>query len=248
MTLITGKLFEDGRNGFLLVKPSKPFFGCSKQEKAYPVKDGAISFEATPTPPGYVYMVGFKDPGDQTRTEYTLRWRIPNVDEIDITPNKKAEVTDTQASKAAIDRVQIKRLSTELAVALQQSSELQEQLNQSKLEYKRLQDKFEAYKQSVDSALVDRDQVIQSLQETSEPEVRTVYKEVSVPSAPLKSRIVYLEAELNRLNTLNNQYYESVVELHQLKLDRAHNLPSPGPLSTPEDSPRQRLLNKINNR
>ena len=249
MTLITGKLFEDGRSGFLVIKPSKPFFGCSKQEKVFPVNDGEVSFEVTPTPPGHEYMVGFKEPGDQTRTEYTLKWRIPNEDVIDITPKKKVIPTDTQVTKATTDRVHVKRLTTELAVALQKSSELQEQLNQSKLEYRQLQDKFEAHKQSVDKALVSRDLVISSLEDAVTPEVRTVYKEVSVPSAPLKSRITYLEAELDRLNSLNKEYYESVVELHQLKLDRAHSLPSPGPISAPDDTPRQRLINKIiNNR
>ena len=93
-----------------------------------------------------------------------------------------------------------------------------------------------------------RSKFVTSLQESEEPEIRTVYKSVPVPAAPLKQRITFLEGELERLNNVNNEYYQSVVELHQLKLDRAQSLPSPGPISSPEDTPRQRLINKLFNR
>jgi len=248
MTRVTGKLFEDGRNGTLLVKPSEPFFGCSKQEKSFPVNEGSIDIELLPSPPGTYYFVGFKDTGDFRRTEYTLRWRIPKTEEFDITPGSKSNAKPESSRKSAFEEANTKRLATELAAALKRMAEIQQQLNKEEAKYKALQAKFDEYKLAANNVLTTRDAFIASLQETVKPEVSIVTKEVPVPPAPLLSRINHLEDEVNRLSLLNDEYYKSVVELHQLKLDRAHNLPSPGPLSTPEDSPRQRLLNKINNR
>ena len=247
MTRVTGKLFEDGRNGTLLVKPSQPFFGCSKQEKSFPVNEGSIDIELLPSPPGIYYFVGFKESGDFRRTEYTLRWRVPNAEEFDITPGKPS-VKAEPSRKSAFEEANIKRLTSELATALKRMAEMQQQLNTEEAKYKSLVAKFDEYKHTANNVLITRDEFIASLQETVKPEVSIVTKKVPVPPAPLLSRINHLEDEVNRLSLLNDEYYKSVVELHQLKLDRAHNLPSPGPISTPEDSPRQRLLNKLNNR
>lgn len=245
MTKVTGKLFDDGRDGFLIVKPSKPFFGCNKHEKRFPINEGEVDIELTPTPPGIQYLVAFKEPGDFTRTDFTLRWRVPNVQELDISPAKPKPQVETPSPGSVSEQVQVKRLATELASTLKQVAELEHQLRQNQLRFDDINSKFSTYKVSSEKSLSYRDAAITDLRDSSEPEVRTVYKEVSVPSAPLKQRIQFLEGELERLNDLNNEYYQSVVELHQLKLERAQSLPSPGPISSPEDSPRQRLINKL---
>ena len=248
MTKVFGKLFEDGRDGFLIIKPSKPFFGCNKHEKRFPIKEGAVDIELTPTPPGVQYLVAFKEPGDFTRTDFTLRWRVPNVQELDISPAKPKVKEDIPSPGSVSEQVQVKRLATELATTLKQVSELEHQLRQNKLRFDDINSKFDTYKASSEKSLSYRDAAITDLRESTQPEVRTVYKDVAVPSAPLKQRILFLERELERLNDLNNEYYQSVVELHQLKLERAQSLPSPGPISSPEDTPRQRLINKLFNR
>ena len=248
MTKVFGKLFEDGRDGFLIIKPSKPFFGCSKHEKRFSVTKGEIDFELTPTPPGIQYLVAFKEPGDFSRTEFTLKWRVPAANQLDISP-AKPQPQDPAPSPGSIgDQVQVKRLATELAATLKEVAELQQQLRQTQSRLNDVNSKFDTYKLSAEQSLSSRDAAITDLQVSSEPEVRTVYKSVPVPAAPLKQRISFLEDEVSRLNNINNEYYQSVVELHQLKLDRAQSLPSPGPISSPEDSPRQRLLNKLFNR
>jgi len=248
MTKVYGKLFEDGRDGFLIIKPSKPFFGCSKHEKRFPVSEGSVDIELTPTPPGIQYLVAFKDPGDFSRTEFTLKWRVPAVDQLDVSPAKPKVKDPTPAPGSISDQVQLKRLATELASSLQQVATLQQELRQTQSRLDDVTSKFDTYKLSAELSLSSRDAAITSLKDSSEPEIRTVYKSVPVPAAPLKQRISFLEDELDRLNKINNEYYQSVVELHQLKLDRAQSLPSPGPISSPEDTPRQRLINKLFNR
>ena len=248
MTKVIGKLFDDGRDGSLIVKPSKPFFGCSKHEKRFPVKDGAIDIELTPTPPGVQYLVAFKEPGDYTRTDYTLRWRVPAVEVLDISPSKPKAKEQTEQTSSVGDQVQLKRLATELSSTLLQIAELEQKLKQTQRSLDDVNSKFSSYKLLAEQSLLSRDAALTDLKDSAEPQVRTVYKDVAVPSAPLKQRISFLESELDRLNQLNNEYYQSVVELHQLKLERAQSLPSPGPISSPEDTPRQRLINKLFNR
>ena len=248
MTKVFGKLFEDDRDGSLIIKPSQPFFGCSKHEKSYPVTKGSVDIDLAPTPPGIQYLVAFKEPGDYTRSEFTLKWRVPPVEQLDISPAKPQVKNSVPASGTISDQVQLKRLASELASSHKQVAELQQQLRQAQRSLDDMTSKFDTYKQSAEKSLSARDAAITGLQDSTEPEIRTVYKSVPVPAAPLKERISFLENEVERLNKINNDYYESVVELHQLKLDRAQSLPSPGPIGSPEDSPRQRLINKLFNR
>ena len=248
MTQVFGKLFEDGRDGFLVIKPSKPFFGCSKHEKRFPVTGGSVDIQLEPTPPGIQYLVAFKDPGDFTRTDFTLKWRVPAVEQLDISPTKPKAKEPTPAPSSVSNQVQLKRLASELASTLQQVAELKQELNQTQSRLNDVTSKFEVYKLTTEKALSSKDAAYSNLKESEGSEIRTVYKSVPVPAAPLKQRITFLEGELERLNKVNNEYYQSVVELHQLKLDRAQSLPSPGPIYSPEDSPRQRLLNKLFNR
>ena len=248
MTRVFGQLFEDGRDGFLLIKPSKPFFGCSKHEKQFVVTGGEISIELAPTPPGTHYLVAFREPGDYTRTEYTLRWRIPNADKLDISPNKTEKQTEPSFAGSIAEQVQIKGLVTKLADTLKDVSELEHQLGQKQRRLDDITSQFNAYKVSSLAALSKRDELIAQLQDQTQPEVHTVVKEIPVPNAPLSARINFLEQQLRQLEDVNANYYKDVVELHQLKLERAQSLPSPGPIGLPEDNPRQRLFNKLLNR
>ena len=125
MTRVYGKLFSDGRSGVLAVKPSRPFFGVSRDERHYEVIDGCIDVELYPTPSGLHYQIGFKENGDVRRTDFTLKWRIPDVESFDITPGASSrEKTSEQNSspKASVyERVQLKRVANELSDSINES-------------------------------------------------------------------------------------------------------------------------------
>ena len=248
MTKVHGTLFDDGRDGFLIIKPSQPFFGCGKHEKSYSIIDGTVNIELTPTPPGIYYLVGFKQEGDFTRTNFTLRWRIPSVEAIDVTPNRPKNNQDSAISETVETQVQIKRLATQLSESLKKVAELEKDLLLSNQRYDELNSTFDEYKITSTKSLASKDSQLKQLSAFVEPEIKTVIKEVPVPDKPLHQRIKFLEQQLVKLEEQNSIYYKDVVELHQLKLDRAQSLPSSGPPSKPEDNPRQRLLNKLLNR
>ena len=44
MTRVFGQLFEDKRDGHLFIKPSKPFFGCDRHGKLYPLPAASSIF------------------------------------------------------------------------------------------------------------------------------------------------------------------------------------------------------------
>lgn len=243
MTRVFGQLFPDGRDGVLVVKPTKPFFGCDRHDAAYPVVDGCIDIELQPTPAGIFYLVGFKNKGDYRRTDFTLKWRVQNVPEVDISP-RKSEATTAPVQSDRSELVQVKRLASELSASMQQVASLEAQLNTAHRQLAEVSTKFEAYKAAAEQSLVERDLTITDLQADKQPQVHTVIKEVPVPPERLQERIKFLEAELLRTQELNAQYYESVLELYQLKLDKAQTISSiPDPVI--EDTPRQRLLNKL---
>lgn len=245
MTRVYGLLFEDRRSGILAVQPSAPFFGCQRHEQHFEVIDGEIDINLMPTPGGVFYNVGFKDLGDTRRTDFTLRWRIPNAESVDITPNSKPKEQETQSSSSTIDRVQMRRLTTELADALECVDRLERDLEQAKRREADLASKFEAHKRVVDTALEERDRQISVLSEQTAPQIKTVIKEVPVPPEPLEERIEFLEREVQRLNDINDSYYQSVLELHQLKLERAQSAHLPTYVEEMPGTPQQRLINKL---
>ena len=77
------------------------------------------------------------------------------------------------------------------------------------------------------------------------PQIKTVIKKVFVPPQPLEDRIKFLEQEIRRLNDINDSYYESVLELHQLKLERAQSAHLPTYVEEMPGTPQQRLINKL---
>ena len=245
MTRVFGQLFPDNRNGILAICPTKSFFGCGRGERHFPVRDGAIDIDLLPTPSGITYQVGFKEEGDTRRTDYTLNWRIPFNGEIDITPNSKPQEQESQGSSSTVDRVQIRRLTTELADALECVDRLERDLEQAKRREADISTKFEAHKRVVDSALEERDRQISVLSEQTMPQIKTVIKKVFVPPQPLEDRIKFLEQEIRRLNDINDSYYESVLELHQLKLERAQSAHLPTYVEEMPGTPQQRLINKL---
>lgn len=246
MTRITGKLFDDGRDGILAIKPSEPFFGVSRDERFYQVTRGEIDFELLPTPPGVVYFVGYKDSGDTRQTSYTLKWRVPKTQSLDITPGKEPEQPEAAVvrSSSVYERVQLKRVADDLSDTLVTNKELTAKLAQAEHQVDQLKAEMRAYQKTADQVLFNRDQTIAQLNESRMPEVRTVYVDKPVPPEPLEKRIKTLEQENVRLLNLNSEYYKSVVELHQLKLDRAHNT-NEAPTLDADSSPQQRLLRKF---
>jgi len=247
MTRVFGLLFEDERDGILAIKPSKPFFGSQGDEQHIDVINGTIDCDLLPTPNGITYLVGFKGVGDTRRTSFTLRWRIPNQTEIDITPAKSSssEAAKASSGQSVYERVQLKRIAGELNESLEDKEEITSQLEAAEARVKQLEEELQSFRRSTDIALRGRDATIAQLNEQNTPEIKTVYLEKPVPPKALHDRIKRLEQENQRLIELNAEYYKSVVDLHQLKLNRAQSLPSPGPIITPEDTPRQRLINKL---
>ena len=246
MTRIHGKLFNDGREGILAVKPSEPFFGVSRDERYYPVEEGAVDFELLPNPPGTFYFIGFKEQGDTRQTDFTLKWRVPKTGEYDVTPGvtAKKEVSPSASSPSVYERVQLKRVANELSETLQTSSELSSKLADAERRVHQLEDELRAYKRTADLVLSDRDEMIAQLHEQNEPIVKTVYLDKPVPPEALIKRIKRLERENLRLLDLNAEYYKSVVELHQLQLDKARNSPQ-APLVEANSTPQKRLLRKL---
>lgn len=243
MSRVYGTLFEDGRSGVLVVKASRPFFGSDRHERQYPVIDGQIDIQLAPNPPGTYYNVGFKEQGDIRRTDFTLQWRIPR-GEFDITPDKEAP---QQASTRpnTIDRVQARRLATELADALELVNKLEQDLESSKRREQDLRAELQKHKAASQEALSLRDEQIAQLSLSKPNKVRTVVKEVPVPPERLEKRIKTLETENQFLRSLNDTYYESVLELHQLKLDRAQTVYLHNPVTEIPGTPQQRLINKL---
>lgn len=243
MTRVFGTLFEDGRNGLLAIKPSQPFFGCERHEKHFPVLNGEINIDLPPTPTGVFYNVGFKEEGDTRRTDFTLRWRIPAQEQVDI--SAKPQQPRAERASSVIDRVQVRRLTTELADALEAVERLEHDLAQSKEREKELAIKFEQHKLVNEQAMQLRDRQLQEMSLLSTPQVHTVVKEVPVPPEPLEKRVKKLEAENLRLMALNDNYYQSVLELHQLKLERAQTAHLPNVVSEMPGTPQQRLIHKL---
>ena len=247
MTRVFGKLFSDDRSGILVVKPSQPFFGVSRDERHYPVTEGAIDLSLDPTPSGVHYLIGFKNVGDIRRTDYTLRWRVPAVDSFDVTPGAAnvKKVEQEAAPKASVyERVQLKRVATDLTDTLEDNQQLSTDLVEANLKIKQLQDELRGYKKTSELVLAQRDQTIAQLSEFSEPVINTVYLEKPVPPAALQSRVYRLESEIKRLLELNAQYYKSVVQLHQLQLDKARTNPEEPQLGV-TNTPQSRLLRKL---
>ena len=247
MTRVHGKLFSDNRTGVLVVKPSAPFFGVSRDERIYPVTQGSIDISLDPTPTGVHYLIGYKQDGDIRRTDFTLRWRVPAIDSFDVTPGaaNTKKVDQAAAPKASVyERVQLKRVATDLTDTLEDNQQLSTDLDQANLKIKHLQDELLGYKKTSELVLAQRDQTIAQLSEFSEPVINTVYLEKPVPPAALQSRVYRLESEIKRLLELNAQYYKSVVQLHQLQLDKARTNPEEPQLGD-TNTPQSRLLRKL---
>ena len=246
MTRVFGQLFPDNRNGILAVTASKPFFGCPRGERHFPVIDGAIDIDLLPTPGGVTYQVGFKEEGDTRRTDYTLSWRIPFNGQVDITPKltEKPEPEEQHAGRVS-DLVQIRRLATELEVAI--SAREEEQAKNAELE-RQLQQSESKVSELIATAEINgraKDQIIAELQAAQKPVIKTVIQKVLAPDQPLVDRVKRLEAEVQRLSDLNETYYQSFVELHQLKLERAKSqAPAPVVEKYPT-SPQERLFRKL---
>lgn len=247
MTRVHGKLFSDQRTGVLAVKPSAPFFGVSRDERLFPVTEGSIDIALDPTPAGVHYLIGYKQDGDIRRTDYTLRWRVPSVDSFDVTPgadNAKKAVEAKAPQASVYERVQLKRVSSDLSDTLEDNNQLSTDLVEANLRIKQLQDELRGFKRTSELVLSQRDQTIAQLSEFSEPVINTVYLEKPVPPAALQSRVYRLESEIKRLLELNAQYYKSVVQLHQLQLDKARTNPEEPQLGA-TNTPQSRLLRKL---
>ena len=247
MTRVYGKLFSDGRSGVLAIKPSKSFFGVPFDERHYEVKDGNIDFNLDPTPAGIFYNLGFKDTGDIRRTQFTLRWKIPNIESFDVTQgaeNTTAPASMVPPKASAYERVQLKRVADELSERIDVNEQLSNKLEDAQQRVKKLEDEILAYRRTADLVLSDRDKVIAQLQEQNAPVVRTVYLDKPIPPEALQQRIKRLEDENMRLINLNAEYYKSVVELYQLQLDKARNSQQPQSVET-NPSPQTRLLRKL---
>ena len=125
-----GQLFSDGRNGLLVVKPSQPFFGVARHERHFDVTDGSIDINLDPTPAGVTYLVAYKEKGDIRKTDFTLKWRVPDREAYDITPGAtQASSTASVVQSATVyERVQLRRAASELGDALEEQVRLESSL------------------------------------------------------------------------------------------------------------------------
>jgi hypothetical protein len=245
MTRVHGKLFADGRDGVLVVKPSKPFFGADKYERHYPVLQGEVDIELTPTPRGYYYNVGFKEEGDLRDTPFTLRWQIPASGSVDITPGAQAEQAPPTSNKSSHTEVSNRRLATDLAAAIEENTALQSELELLRAKNEDLLQRVRGIERATEVALNIRDRELDGLREASAPTEKTVTLRVPVLPQKLEERIKRLEAENTRLSALNDTYYKAVLELNQLKLERAQTVHLPQTVEEIPDTPRQRLIQKL---
>ena len=247
MTRVHGKLFSDERDGLLVVKPSQPFFGVTRDELHFDVTDGAIDLNLDPTPPGIHYLVAFKQRGDIRRTDFTLKWRIPDRSEFDVTPgsaNNSRPAESNVESASVFERVQLRRAASELGDALDKQSQLEASLVAALAKIRTLETQFRELQNTSEAALVSRDRTIARLSEANAPSVQTIYVDRPVPPELLNERLKRLEAENIRLSELNQEYYKSVVQLHQLQLDKARITPQILPVDQ-GGSTKQRLLRKL---
>lgn len=247
MTRVFGTLFPDKRNGTLVIRPSKPFFGVDRHDKHFNVEAGYIDIDLPSTPRGVYYNVGFKDYGDTRSVDFTLQWRIPFNGQVNITPQESPETqaTEPRAISSTIEKVQVRRLSTELAGALELIEKLERDLECAHQREAKLNAQLDQLMRSTEVALEERDRQLVQLSYASTPKVHTVVRTVPVPPENLTKRIQVLEQENIRLLQQNSEYYKSVLELHQLKLDRAPLAHVPDDIPELDGSPQQRLLRKL---
>ena len=247
MTRVFGQLFADGRDGILAIKASKAFFGSTRDEQHFEVVGGSVDFDITATPRGVFYNVGFKDLGDTRATAFTLKWTIPPTGSVNVGPKQGIEANSftEQASSSSLNRVQVKRLASELSSALDVAKSLESEIADIKQKETLLRQKFDQYKR--DSALVlsQRDQRISYLSMVQAPKEKTIYKDVPVAPKALEDRILHLEQQNLHLQRLNDTYYQAYLELYQLKLERAPSVPIPSTVTGIPGSLRQRLINKL---
>lgn len=246
MPRVFGQLFSDGRDGCLVTKPSQPFFGAERDETHFDVIDGSIDIELSTTPRGIYYNVGFKKHGDVRDTIYTLKWRIPSgVHELDISP-KPAELSPQSKSTFETSfEVIMRRMATEQAEQIQAKESLESELIHKTIESEELNKKLASLEKINSTALALRDEQIQAMRQTYVSEPTTIYVSVPVPPEPLKERINFLELELKRLIELNDTYYAAVLELNQVKLERAQTIRLPQTVEDIPDTIRQRLIQKL---
>jgi hypothetical protein len=247
MARVFGQLFDDGRDGVLVLKPSAHFFGADRDERHFDVINGSIDIELSPTPPGIYYNVGFQKHGDLRDPVYTLKWQVPRTaTEIDISP-KVAALPDSQSGSTpdTNSEVQIRRLAHELAAESNGRRSLEEKLSFAEQRVLELEEKIIRLEKATEVALSVRDAELAALRQAHMPETRTIYVDVPVPPKPLKERISFLEAEVTRLMALNDSYYTAVLELNQLKLERAQTINLPQNVEEVPDTPRQRLIQKL---
>lgn len=247
MTRVFGRLFPDGRDGILALTPSRPFLGAEGGEEHYEVIDGGIDIELLPTPRGICYNVGFKRVGDMRRSIYTARWTVPNSGELDVTPKSTADAESNPITPKVFERAHTKRLASELHDAITDVDNKHKELVESRRREDALLQELEQFKQTTDTLIRENNRQLNELQEqvSSSAEIKTVVKKVSVLPAPLEERINRLEAENIRLHKLNERYYQAVIELNQLKLERAQTEKLPDPIIEVPGTPQQRLIQKL---
>ena len=248
MTRVYGQLFEDGRDGFLIVKPSKPFFGVSRHERRYPIVEGQIDIELQPTPSGYFYNLGYKEEGDITRSDFTLRLRVPRAPELDISPTPQRQPAPPSSSATnAKALTQIKRLAIDLENAQQTIKEKESKISDLEDTIKQYKSKFDALKVNTAVQLEESLCELREARSQNQPKEVIVEKQVPVADEQLKRRISQLERKLSEMSDLNAVYYLSVLELNEIKLERARTAeepPIPVVEARPTD-PRSILLEKI---
>ena len=129
MTRVHGQLFSDGRNGLWLLSLLNP----SLVSLAMNVISTSPTDRSTSTsipPAGVTYLVAYKEKGDIRKTDFTLKWRVPDREAYDITPGAtQASSTASVVQSATVyERVQLRRAASELGDALEEQVRLESSL------------------------------------------------------------------------------------------------------------------------
>lgn len=83
MARITGSLGA-GKEGRLHLTPSTVFAGVDRRPIQYKVVDGWVDITLPSNPPGTCWLVGWRNQFDSSPVDYTEKWIVPWIDEIDL--------------------------------------------------------------------------------------------------------------------------------------------------------------------
>ena len=147
---------------------------------------------STSTHPGGGDLLGrLQGEGDIRKTDFTLKWRVPDREAYDIAPGAtQASSTPSVVQSATVyERVQLRRAASEQR-ALEEQVRLESSLHSAQQRISVLEEQLRDFRAVSEEALVSRDRTIAQMAEQTAPQVQTIYVDRPVPPAPLEEEFV----------------------------------------------------------